>query len=41
MNLLLIFKFYYNYLKYKYIFDLGIKTILYFKYNRINVLVGV
>ena len=43
LNLLLIFRstFYYNNLKYKNIFNLGIKTVLYLKYNRINGLVGV
>ena len=42
MNLLLIFTFYDKYLKYeKNIFDLGIKTDLYLKYNLINGLVGV
>ena len=41
MNLLLIFEIYYKYLKYKNnIFDLGIKTVLHLKYNRINGLVG-
>ena len=33
--------FYYKYLKYKNIFDLGIKTILYVKYNCISGLVRV
>ena len=42
LNLSLIFTFYYKYLKYKHnIFNLGIKTVLYFKYNRINGIVGV
>ena len=42
VDLLLIFTFYYKYLKYKKnIFDLGNKTALYLKYNRINVLVWV
>ena len=36
MNLLLIFTFYYKYLKYKKHFNLGIKTNLYLKYYRIN-----
>ena len=38
MNVLLIFTFYYKYLKYikKNIFKLGIKTVLYLKYNRID-----
>ena len=41
-NLLLIFTFYYKYLKYKkYFFNLGIKTVLYSKYNCINGLVRV
>ena len=35
------FTFYYNHLKYKIILDLGIKTVLYLKYNRMNGLVGV
>ena len=35
------FTFYYKYLKYKNIFNLGIKTVLYLKYNRINGLVRV
>ena len=40
--LLLILTFYYKYLKCKNnIFNLGIKTILYLEYNRINCLVGV
>ena len=40
-NLLLIFEIYYKYLKYKKnIFNLGIKTVLYLKYNPINGLVG-
>ena len=42
IELLLIFTFYYRYLKYKKnIFNLGIKTVLYLKCNRINSLVGV
>ena len=41
MNLLLIFTFNYKYLKYKDIFNLGIKTVFYLIYNRINGLVGV
>ena len=32
---------YYKYLKYKISFNLGIKTVLYSKYNRIDGLVGV
>ena len=40
MNLLLIFTFYYKYIKYKIIFNSGIKTVLYLKYNRISGLVG-
>ena len=36
MNLLLIFTFYFKYLKYKIIFNLVIETVLYLKYNRIN-----
>ena len=42
LNLLLIFTFYYKYLKYKKnVYNLGIKTVLHLKYNRINGLVGV
>ena len=41
LNLLLIFSFYYKYLKYKIISNLGIKTVLYFKYDCINSLDGV
>ena len=41
LNLLLIFTFCYKYLKYKNILNLGIKTVLSLKYNRINILVGV
>ena len=37
----LIFTFYYRCLKYKIIFNSGIKTILFLKFNRINGLVGV
>ena len=36
LNLLLIFTFYYKYLKYKNNFNLGIKTVLYLKYNCTN-----
>ena len=36
-----IFTFYYTYLKYKKYFNLGVKTVLYLKYNRINGFVGV
>ena len=36
LNLLLIFTFYFKYLKYKIIFNLVIETVLYLKYNRIN-----
>ena len=36
LNLLLIFTFFCKYLKYKNIFELGIKTVLYLKYNRMN-----
>ena len=39
--LLLLFTFYYKYLKYKNIFSLGIKSVLYLKYNRIDGFVGV
>ena len=41
LNVLLIFTFYYKYLKYKNIFNLGFKTVLYLKYDCINCLVGV
>ena len=41
MNLLLILTFYYKYLKYKNIFNLRMKTVLYLKYNRMHGFVGV
>ena len=36
-----IFAFYYKYLKYKIIFNLEIKIVLYLKYNHLNGFVGV
>ena len=41
IEFIFIFKFYYKYLNIKIVFDLGIKTVLYLKYNRFNNFIGV
>ena len=41
IEFIFIFTFYYRYLKYKNIFNLGIKTVLFLKYDRFNGFVGV
>ena len=40
LNLFFMLTFYYKYVKFKNNFNLGVKTVLYLKYNRINGFVG-